>query len=105
MLKVLASALLLVAVAPLTAQDGMKLKPPEVKLVRQNVGLVFEMTNLDAVPLPYMGNRPDSFNPPLAAGLIAPFYWIEIRSGNDWKSKDVGWCRTGIGEVSVPAKG
>jgi len=94
--------LMLVAPAPLAA----RLQPAVVKFLGSSKGsLLFEVTNPNSVPLPYVGYRANAFSPPLKEGTMAPLYQVELRSGKMWKPVGIGWCGWGIGEVAVPARG
>jgi hypothetical protein len=87
-----------------------KLKPPVLKLTSSsvsngNVALYFDVTNPNAAPAPFVGYTPDSFEGGLKAGTIAPIYRVELLQDKKWKPHSIGWCGTGIGPVSIPAKG
>jgi hypothetical protein len=71
---------------------------------RPKIYLTFEVTNPNAILMPYYGYTPDSFSPK-TPGAIAPLYGIEYLRGKDWKKFPSAWCGTGIGPVSIPAKG
>ncbi len=91
-------------------EPATKLKPPQLKLnsfsvSHGNVALYFEVTNPNALPLPFVGYTPDSFEGGLKAGTIAPIYRVELLHDKTWKRAPHGWCGTGIGPVSIPAKG
>ena len=91
-------------------QPAPKLKPPLLKLTSSsvsqgNVALYFGVTNPNDLPLPFVGYTPDSFEGGLKSGTIAPIYRIELRRYKTWKPGSIGWCGTGIGPVSIPAKG
>jgi hypothetical protein len=86
-----------------------KLKPPVLKLTSSavsqgNVALYFEVSNPNALPLPFVGYTPDSFEGGLKAGTIAPIYRVELLQNTKWKPHSIGWCGTGIGPVSIPDK-
>ena len=91
-------------------EPAAKLKPPVLKLTSSstsngNVALYFEVHNPNASPIPFVGYTPDSFEGGLKPGTIAPIYRIELRHDKAWKPGSIGWCGTGIGPVSIPAKG
>jgi len=69
------------------------------------VALTFEVTNPNDKPLPYLGYTPDSFDPKIPEGKIVPISKTELFQEKDWKEHKAGWCGTGIGPVSIPAKG
>jgi hypothetical protein len=69
------------------------------------VAFTFEVTNPNANPLPYLGYESGSFDPKIPAGTIAPLYKAELLLGKEWKEHKIGWCGTGIGPVTIPAKG
>jgi hypothetical protein len=87
-----------------------RLKPPMLKLTSSsvsngNVALYFEVINPNAAPIPFVGYTPDSFEGGLKAGTIAPIYRVELLHNKARKPHSIGWCGTGIGPVSIPAKG
>jgi hypothetical protein len=89
--------------------DAPKLMPPEIKFKNtvEGDGIVsatVEVTNTNPTPLPYLGYTSDSFEPKIPAGTIFPLHKIELRNGKEWKEYKIGWCGTGIGPVSIPAK-
>jgi hypothetical protein len=110
MRRLLLAALLL----PATLRAGEpepapKLMPPVLKLTSSavsqgNVALYFEVTNPNATALPFVGYTPDSFEGGLKAGTISPIYRVELLRDKAWKAAPIGWCGTGIGPVSIPAK-
>jgi hypothetical protein len=69
------------------------------------VALYFEVNNPNANPLPYLGYTPDSFDPKIPEGKIVPIHKAELFKGNKWEEDKIGWCGTGIGPVTIPAKG
>jgi hypothetical protein len=69
------------------------------------VALTFEVTNPNAKPLPYLGYEPGSFDPKIPAGRIVPISKAELLQGKEWKEHKTGWCGTGIGPVTIPARG
>jgi hypothetical protein len=99
------AALALAAPAP-PPKAPAQLQPPAVKLVSVNGGVMtFEISNLNAAPLPYSGYTPESFSPCLREGTVAPWYSLELRRGGAWKPVPMLRCKTGKGPVSVPARG
>lgn len=107
-----AIAVTVIAAAAVSGDDAAKfsLKPPVVKFTgaQQQDGFVFasfEVTNPNDVPLPYVGYTSDSFEGGLPEGTISPIFRIELKhEDRDWKKHPVGFCGTGIGPVSLPAK-
>lgn len=102
--------LMSVAVALLfTLPTGLPTEPerPAVKFfgAAKDGMLTFELSNPKAAALPYVGYRPDSFDGGLKEGTIAPLYCVEVLRGKEWSAHKMGWCGTGLGEVSVPGKG
>jgi hypothetical protein len=98
------------AVQAAEPEPAPKLKPPQLKLMSSsvssgNVALYFEVANPNASPIPFVGYTPDSFEGGLKSGTIAPIYRIELLHDKTWKPASIGWCGTGIGPVSIPAKG
>jgi hypothetical protein len=92
------------------AAEGTKPTAPVLKLAGAaesggNVALTFEVTNPNANPLPYLGYTPDSFDPKIPEGTIVPIHKVELLQGKEWKEYKIGWCGTGIGPVTIPAKG
>ena len=69
------------------------------------VALTFEVTNPNANPLPYLGYTSDSFDPKIPMGTIVPISKTELLQAKEWKEHKTGWCGTGIGPVTIPAKG
>jgi hypothetical protein len=91
-------------------KEPAKLDPPVLKLTGavqrgEHVYLSFEVTNPNAEPLPYLGYTADSFEPKIPEGTISPLFRVEQLQGKEWKTKNPGWCGTGIGPVTIPAKG
>ncbi|AWM39705.1 hypothetical protein GobsT_19380 [Gemmata obscuriglobus] len=96
--------------ALLVAADPVPPSAPIFKLIgTERVGeryrLTFEVTNPNADPMPYFGYTADSFQPKIPDGQICPLYQIQLRDEKEWKSHQPGWCKTGVGPVSIPAKG
>jgi hypothetical protein len=101
------TALLLAAPVP---KHFEKVKPPEVRhtgIVERSgyMYLQFEVTNPNAADLHYTGYLSNSFEGGLKTGVIAPMYQVELRKDKDWKTHQVGWCGTGKGPVTIPARG
>ena len=99
------ATLLLAAPVP---RDTMK--PPEVRHVgtvkRKGVVLFqFEMINPNTADLHYTGYTSGSFEGGRVAGVIAPLHRLKFKTGADWKDFPKGWCKTGVGPVTIPAKG
>jgi hypothetical protein len=67
--------------------------------------LQFAVTNPNRVPLPYVGYTNNSIVPRSPDDVIHPLYRIELRRNNVWKPQEIGWCKSGMGPVTVPAKG
>src|SRR5262245_35965877 len=64
--------------------------------------LTFEVTNNGPKPIAYLGYG----NAPNKNGeRISPLYAIQELKAKAWKNVVVGWCGTGVGNVSVPARG
>src|SRR4051794_18419666 len=99
MLTALPIALLLTAFAGAIEPDPTKKPlPPVVKFqgISPSGQLLFEVSNPNAEPAPYVGYRANAFPPPLKEGTISPLYRIELRRGGAWKPADLGWCGTGV---------
>ena len=96
----------IVLLVALPAEPPAKPEQAVVKFV--SVGkdglLSFQLSNPNAEALPYFGYRSDSFEGGLKEGTIAPLYRIEVLQDKKWKDHKIGWCGTGVGEVSVPKK-
>jgi hypothetical protein len=108
---ILAVALAATAVvaAELAAEKQAGVRPPIVKCTRAatNDGIVIadiEVTNPNEAPLPYFGYTSDSFDGGIKEGTISPIYQIELKTANEWKKHPLGFCGTGIGPVTLPAK-
>ena len=100
------AALLLAAPVP---KHLDKMKPPEVHYVGtvERAGYVifrFEVTNPNSADLHYQGYLSESFEGG-PKDAIWPAYSVELRNGKDWKEHQMGWCGTGRGPVTIPAKG
>jgi hypothetical protein len=82
---------------------------PRIKLVgasisegeQSTVSLKLEFTNPGATSLAFFGYPADSFDPPLVAGVIWPFYQIEFMREGNWEPYFIGRCGTGAGTVEV----
>ena len=81
-----------------------KVKCTAVKEADGHISASFEVTNPNAVPLPYVGYTSDSFEGGLKEGTIAPIYGIELKQKEKWDKHSVGFCGTGIGPVTLPAR-
>jgi hypothetical protein len=99
--------LLLLAALPGADTEPAKVQPPTPKFtgLTANGTLGFEVSNPNADPLPYIGYTRDSYNPPIPEGEIRPLYRAELLKGKEWKDHQVGWGKTGVGPVTLPAKG
>ncbi len=107
MLATLTAGLLLAALPAAGDDAPAKPEPPVVKLLRvaENGRLTFEVTNPNLAPLPYVGYLSESFSGGLKEGTIAPLYKVDVFRDKAWTPKVMGWCGTGEGPVSLPAKG
>src|SRR5262249_43330138 len=107
MLTTLTAALMLATGPAADAAEPAKVEPPSIKLqsVTPKGMLLFEVTNPNAAPPLYFGYTANSFTPPLKEGTIFPLYNVELLRGKEWKPKEMGWCGTGVGPVTLPAKG
>jgi hypothetical protein len=92
----------------MTLGEGVQLEPPTVSLIGTSsdngLSLVFEAMNPNDVPMYYVGYTGDSFNPPIPAGRIYPIYVMEVERNGAWENVNVGHCKTGQGEVAIPAR-
>lgn len=110
-------ALFTVAFTPLTApstlSDDGRIEAPKIRYREGSnrpageghVTLVFEATNPDESPLPYIGYLADSYSPPIPDGEIAPIYRVEFRRDGAWTPHMLGFCGTGRGEVAIKPEG
>ena len=97
---------LLLAAPAADPEPPAVLRAPVVKYVGLKGGaMVFEVSNPNKQPVPYVGYTSASFEGGLEKGTIAPLYKVELRQGKAWKAHQMGWCGTGVGEVKVPGKG
>jgi len=91
------------------AASATKLRPPAVKFTgatstHGHTLMTFEVANPNDVPLPYVGYTSESFEGGLPAGTISPLYRIELQKDGAWKAHSVGFCGTGVGPVTLPAR-
>jgi len=110
MRTVLVAILFVGSVQAAEPQPTSRTKPPTVKVAAAGghdgqVFLVGEVSNPNLEPLPFVGYTPESFEGGLKAGTIFPIYKIELLQEKKWKPVPIGWCGTGIGPVSIPARG
>ncbi|MCA8992856.1 MAG: hypothetical protein KDA88_12785 [Planctomycetaceae bacterium] len=63
--------------------------------------LLFEVTNPNSTPLPYIGYTRDSYEPPLPEGTISPLYSVEFLRDGAWVAETYGWCGMGRGNVEL----
>lgn len=84
------------------------LQPPVITLTglspQNGTSLVFEVLNPNDAPLDYYGYTVNSFDPPIPAGMIWPLYTCEVEREGTWTRVELGHCKTGQGEVSIPAR-
>ncbi|HWB07774.1 MAG TPA: hypothetical protein VG826_00920 [Pirellulales bacterium] len=87
-----------------------RLKPPRITLIgaaraefggQRLISLTLEVSNPNDVSLTYTGYTPNSFDPPLEAGHIAPIYQIEVKRDGQWQSDPKGFCGTGLGDIDL----
>lgn len=103
-------ALVTMLVAAPVPKDPARVEAPTVRHVSttQRGGhayLKFEISNWNDAPLHYSGYTSDSFEGGLKAGAIMPVYRLETKQGKEWNARRLGWCGTGRGPVTIPAKG
>lgn len=104
----LTASMLLLFAAPLGPERAEgKLEPPTVRFQGLSVSgnPLFEVSNPNAAPLPFSGyantkNGSDG----VIDGKISPLYAVQLRQGEQWKEHVLGWCGTGTGPVTIPAK-
>jgi hypothetical protein len=92
-----------------SAADKPELVPPQVKFTGAKTTeghtlWTFEVANPNDVPVPYVGYTSDSFEGGLPEGSISPLFRIQLQQAGEWKAHPVGFCGTGIGPVTLPAK-
>src|SRR5947209_3876999 len=104
----LTAVLLLAGAAPLAAQQPPgKLEPPAVRFqgVSPAGQAVFEVTNPNAAPLHFIGYATTkNGNVGVVDGKISPLYALDLRRGDAWTNTGLGWCGTGMGPVTIPAR-
>jgi hypothetical protein len=99
--------LLNVAIPSLAAEtSGEKIQPPAVKSASAaakdgHIFISLEVANPNDVAIPYVGYTSDSFEGGLPAGTISPIYRVELQAGDAWKPHPIGFCGTGIGDVTL----
>jgi hypothetical protein len=101
--------LLSVLLAAPVPRDPIRVEAPIIKHTGTverggHVYLQFEVTNFNDAPLHYTGYTSDSFEGGLQQGVISPLYRLETKQGQEWKGHVMGWCKTGVGAVAIPAK-
>ena len=97
------SVLMLAVVAEPDPTKGSR--PPVVKFQKvENGALIFEVINRNAETLPYVGYTSDSIDGGLAKDVVAPLYRLEVCKDKACKPHAPGWCKTGVGAVSIPAR-
>ena len=87
-----------------------RVKPPEINLRaatpttfggQSSFALALEVSNPNDAALVYSGYRPDSFDPPLAAGQMSPICQIELKREKDWQPQPVGYCGFGLADLDL----
>ena len=87
---------------------------PDVRILAGNLTMIdnvpfasfsCEVRNPGQAPLMFVGYRPDSFDPVLADGQVAPIYSIEVERGGAWETYPTGWCGTGMDGIELAAGG
>jgi hypothetical protein len=51
--------------------------------------------------LTFVGYKPDSFDPPIPAGRVAPLCKVELKRAGKWQAHPVGCCGTGLGAIPL----
>jgi len=64
-----------------------------------------EIRNPGQAPLVFVGYRPDSYDPPIPEGSVAPIYRIEVQRNGAWEEYPIGWCGTGMDGIVLAADG
>lgn len=90
-----------------------RVRPPKITLLnvawanlgdQQLFSLTLELANPNDASLSYTGYTPDSFDPTLKAGHIAPLYHLELRRNGKWQADPIGFCGTGLADLEVAAR-
>ena len=68
------------------------------------VYLQFEITNPNVADLHYRGYTSDAIDAGPRMREIAPLYQVELKQDKEWKAHNLGWCKTGVGTVTIRAK-
>ncbi len=86
---------------------GKELEAPVLKILGVVQGdrnrLVMEVVNRNELPLSYHGYLRDSFSPEIPPGWVYPIYQVEKMVDGKGERVDLGFCKTGQGEVMLPA--
>ena len=101
------------AVADERPSNPSRVKPPKIMLLdvaRADSGsqplfsLTLEVANPNDGSLSYTGHAPDSFDPRLEAGHVAPLYHIELKRDGKWQVDPRGFCGTGMTDLELAAR-
>ena len=67
-------------------------------------GLTIEVVNPNIASLTYTGYAPQSFDPPIEKGRIAPLFQIELQRDGKWEPHPIGRCLTGVTDLELTPK-
>lgn len=91
-----------------------RVKPPQIVLRSAGpatfggqscFALTIEVSNPNDASLVYSGYKPDSFDPPLAAGQISPICRIELKRDERWQPHPIGYCGVGLADLELAPGG
>lgn len=103
-----AASMLIALAAPLGPKNAEgKLETPTVRFQGLSVAgnPILEVANPNAVPLPFSGYATTkNGSEGVVDGKISPLFAVQVRQGEQWKEHVLGWCGTGTGPVTIPAK-
>ena len=102
-----------IAVADERSSNPARVKPPKITLggvaradsgAQQLFALTLEVANPNDGSLSYTGYAPDSFDPLLKAGHIAPLCHVELKRDGKWQVDPIGFCGFGMTDLELAAR-
>lgn len=101
------------ALADERSSKPARMKPPTITLrdvapadsAKQLLVLTLEVANPNDASLSYTGYAPNSFDPPLAAGHIAPLCQIDLKRDGKWQPGPKADCGFGLADLELTARG
>jgi hypothetical protein len=102
-----------IAVADERASNPSRVKAPKITLLdvaRADSGsqplfsLTLEVANSNDGSLSYTGYTPNSPDPPLKAGHVAPLYHAELKRDGKWQADPRRFCGTGLADLELAAR-